>query len=96
LCGEEEMKQVIHKFAIEGDTTGFELDAMAKPLCVQIDEKDGKPYLWILRYPDEFKMVRTIKIVGTGQDQDGNVSSDKYIGTFQDRGFVWHVFGLYY
>ena len=61
----------------------------AKPLCVQL--QGGVPTLWRLvdqnEDPDEWHFL----VVGTGHTF--NLEDWHYIGTWQQDGFVWHLFG---
>lgn len=58
-------------------------------LCVQLQH--GIPTLWALVDKDEeMTKVRHISIYGTGWELSDKVGM--YIGTYQDEGFVWHVF----
>lgn len=60
----------------------------AKPLCVQ--KQEDVPYLWFEVDENEDHAVLRLGIVGTGF---GRVPENgRYIGTVQDRGYVWHVY----
>lgn len=51
------------------------------------------PCLWAMVDPDAEQERRYVEILGTGQPifkADG--CERRYIGTFQQRPFVWHVF----
>jgi hypothetical protein len=59
-------------------------------LCVQV--QDYEPKLWILVNPLQRQQeVFRFHVVGTRVSFDNNFYN-KYIGTFQDREFVWHLF----
>lgn len=61
-------------------------------LTVQL--QDGQPVLWTLVNEKLAHVKREVEFFGTGHDvPDGN---RKYIGTFQQSGFVWHVFERLY
>lgn len=73
----------------------FRLDAKEfKPLCVQI--QDGKPFLWaVVETPDftekSVVVVVVLTVIATGQNFDASTAG-RYVGTFQQDGFVGHVF----
>lgn len=52
--------------------------------------QDGKICLWV-KTPDEtFEEQRSFYVLGTGWEIPDECKD--FIGTVQDRGFVWHVF----
>ncbi len=57
-------------------------------LDVQI--QNGEPQIWALVDPKVLQDDRVIVIHGTGHPVSGDVG--KYIATFQQPPFVWHVF----
>ncbi len=55
--------------------------------------QNGVACLWALVTPDAPKHLRAIEIHGTGNPFDEHVGvSRKFIATFQQPPFVWHVF----
>lgn len=58
-------------------------------LCVQVQY--GTPCLWFLCDPQEPNHVKTIRVFGTGHPVVEKLVG-RYIGTFQQPPFVWHVF----
>lgn len=61
-------------------------------LCVQLQK--GDPFIWALVDEKAAHVKREIEIFGTGHDMPP--VTRKYIGTFQQDGFVWHVFERLY
>lgn len=57
-----------------------------------IQKQDGEPTIWALVNPNNELEVRNFTIVGTGNSFDD--TNHKYIGTFQDSPFVWHLFEI--
>jgi len=65
----------------------------AQVLSVQIDQKDDMPYLWALVDDDNAPSERTFEVFGTGNPIPVDMGIERvYIGTFQQGGFVWHLF----
>ena len=64
---------------------------------LSLQMQDGKPCIWALvsipqnaKLETEFRYFRTL---GTGQQLDDHFTGPyKFIGTYQDDPFVWHVF----
>lgn len=85
----------ILKYDVVIGRRSFRLDAKEfKPLCVQM--QDGKPFLWaVVETPDitdGFSVsVVVITVIATGQNFDASTAG-QYVGTFQQDGFVGHVF----
>jgi hypothetical protein len=59
-----------------------------KILTVQM--QNGVPTVWVLVDPETEEIQVEFTIVGTGNPTD--VSACDYVGSVQERGFVWHVF----
>lgn len=57
---------------------------------LSLQRQGMSPTLWALVDPDAEKVERVFEIVGTGWTVD--VSHLAYVGTWQDGGFVWHLF----
>jgi hypothetical protein len=67
----------------------------AKVLCVaQEGDHPALGFLWEMHPKDQEQNLveRHFEIVGTGSVFD--VDNTYYIGTYQKKGFVWHVFEL--
>jgi len=80
------MKQ-IWKFRLN-NTIQMPMDA--KILTVQM--QDGEPNIWAMVDTQNELESRTFTIVGTGNPFDD--TDTKYIGTFQEPPFVWHLFEI--
>lgn len=85
----------ILKYDVVIGRRSFRLDAREfKPLCVQM--QDDKPFLWaVVETPDFTEesrvVVVVITVIATGKNFDASTAG-QYVGTFQQEGFVGHVF----
>jgi hypothetical protein len=82
--------KTIHKYRLYNTIA---LPEGAQVLTVQLQEDE--PYLWAL--VDDFNPFekRNFQTVGTGWDLEARAYSNRvYIATFQQNGFVWHVFEI--
>ena len=80
-----------------GDGTfTLELPIGATPLHVDVQQRaPHMPSMWVLLDDDEDRAVQKRKFLfaGTGaQGSEPPAAKSEYIGTFQDGGFVWHIF----
>lgn len=82
------MKKEIWKYKLTnmGIPQSFEIPLNARFLDVQLQGVDIT--LWFQVDPRIQKETRNFLIVGTGHPFDGN----SYLGTVQERQFVWHIF----
>lgn len=68
-----------------------EMPEGAEILTVQLQYE--RPCLWALVDPEQNTIQRYFEIHGTGNPIHVDMSVEReYIGTFQQREFVWHVF----
>ena len=79
--------KTIWKYKIDGS---IQMPMDAQILTVQ--NQNGEEHLWALVNPNNELETRKFLIVGTGQSFDD--TDTKYIGTFQQPPFVWHLFEL--
>jgi hypothetical protein len=90
------MNQAIYKYEIPvRDNFELMLPVGAKILCVQVDQKNGKPHIWAIVYPSATKTMHYFELFGTGWGISDSMGTErKYIGTFQlDNGdFIQHLF----
>jgi hypothetical protein len=82
------MSRVIYKYEVNNGP--IQMPKGAEILTVQMQH--GKPMLWALVDIDHSNESRAIVIIGTGHDFD--FPDYKYIATFQDGAYVWHVFEI--
>lgn len=61
-----------------------------EPLCVQV--QNGVPCIWFTVDPESDPSPLVIRIFGTGHELDWDSGGLRYVGTYQQRIFVWHVF----
>ncbi len=81
--------KTINKYTLDSQDWTLQLPKGAELLTVQL--QNGIPTLWALVNPMTVTEERHICIVGTGWDVEDNM---KYITTYMDGYFVWHVFEL--
>ena len=81
--------KTIHKYELRSQDASMKLPKGAEILTVQI--QDGRPMIWALVDPENVLVDRFISIVGTGWQVEDNT---KYICTFMEGYFVWHVFEM--
>lgn len=80
----------IWKFTLDitdEQTVGIPLNYRA--LTVQM--QNGVLCMWALVDPDSSTVTRKVFVVGTGNPCD-HISACQYLGSVQERAFVWHVF----
>lgn len=79
-----------YPFAI-ADSVTLELPGHA--MILHVDTFGGQPCLWAMVNTDSPPGPRTFRIFGTGHQIDKATFLDgKYIATFKDGPFVWHMF----
>ena len=81
--------KTIYKYELRSQDASIKLPLGAEILTVQI--QDGRPMIWALVDPESVLVDRFISIVGTGWQVEDNT---KYICTFMEGYFVWHVFEM--
>ena len=79
------MKQ-IWKYTVDNI---IEIPKGAEVLTVQI-QNAFNPCIWVKVNPENELEKRQFAVIGTGQSFDD--TNYKYIGTYQDAPFVWHLF----
>ena len=86
---------IIYKYPLE-ITDEQILEVPMRTTFLTVMFQNGQLYVWgkhSIYDPPLQKVKRRIVIVGTGHEFDN--ASLNYIGTVQERGFVWHVFNDY-
>lgn len=90
--------QKIYKYPINIGITKLDLPLDSEILTTQVDEKTGKPCIWVKFYAfEESRLVQTvISVFPTGINIIQDLTKANYIGTIQlNKGeFVGHVFEL--
>jgi len=81
--------KVIYKYELRSQDASMKLPKGAEILSVAI--QDGRPMMWALVDPENVLEDRFISTVGTGWELEDNM---KYICTYMDGYFVWHVFEI--
>ena len=80
---------VIYKYPVDlTDDQQISMPVGAQVLTLQM--QDRKPTIWALVNPDAPKEIRRFALFGTGHPFDP--SGLTYVGTFQTRGLVFHLF----
>jgi hypothetical protein len=87
------MRRTIWKFPLKiDDRQIIKMPIYAEILTVQ-KVQNGTPCIWVLVDPEGETEERNFEIFGTGNPIYVDMGVDrKYIGTFQDSIFVWHLF----
>jgi hypothetical protein len=81
------MSKVIYKYEVD---TIVVMPDKAEILTVQL--QNGSPWIWALVDTSEELVERNFNIVGTGWELEE--FNHKYITTFQNGSYVWHVFEI--
>ena len=82
--------KTIYKYILDSQDCTLQLPKGSELLTVQLQNENL--ILWVLVNPNTNESEeRHICIVGTGWDVEDNM---KYITTYMDGYFVWHVFEL--
>lgn len=84
--------KTIWKFTLgNGSPQRVSMPKGAEILAVQ--QQDGAAQLWALVDPSYGMETRYIEVYGTGQAIHEDMGVERrYVGTFQQPPFVWHVF----
>lgn len=86
--------KTIYKFETQfNDLFRIKMPKDAEILCVQVDQKNNIPCIWAMVDTKNKLEDRYFELFGTGNliHTDMGISR-KYIGTYQIRLFVWHLF----
>lgn len=67
-----------------------ELEMPEASHILHVDCQHGVPCIWAVVDPERAPVVRRFRLFGTGHPITGTLG--KHIGTFQQGGFVWHMF----
>jgi hypothetical protein len=67
----------------------FKIPKRASFLVVEVQGED--PQMWFLVNPKNEKELRSFRVVDTGNPTIRAIR-DKYLGTFQQPPYVWHLF----
>ena len=78
----------IWKFPLTAEETEIEAP-IEQFLTVQM--QNGTPCVWAIVSPDKASRKFKAIILGTGWECQ-KIDASKYIGTFQNEGYVWHCF----
>jgi hypothetical protein len=81
--------KTIYKYTLDSQDCTLNLPKGAEILTIKL--QNNIPTLWALVNPMTVTEERHICIVGTGWQVEDNM---KYITTYMDGYFVWHVFEL--
>jgi len=82
--------KTIYKYPLTSKDSTLMLPKDAEILTVKL--QNGTPTLWVLVNPHTSELEeRCIRIFGTGWEVNDNM---KYIETYMEEYFVWHVFEL--
>lgn len=85
------VKRRIYKYTFEiGDDVTIRMTAGADVIAVQMQH--DTPTLWAIVDPSVPDAEHRFRIFGTGHPVPEFFSAGKHVATFQERGFVWHMF----
>lgn len=81
----------IWKFPLLADDAPISMPRGARILSLALQR--GEPHVWALADPEQPKVLRRLRVIGTGM-RLGDVANSVFVGTFVlDRlGLVFHVF----
>lgn len=84
--------KTIWKFPLS-DVTPIRVDMPKGAQLLTVQVQSGTPCLWAIVESENAKEARYFEIHGTGNLMYENMGVErKYISTFQQPPFVWHVF----
>lgn len=92
------MREAIWKFPLEAaplvrdareQTYDIKMPMGAEIIRVDKDYQSGKGALWAIVRPNANKVTRRFHVCGTGWDFPD--APYKYVGTWQDGVYIWHV-----
>jgi hypothetical protein len=89
------MKKIYKYEIVEDDKLSISLPIGAEILCVQINGKDNKPYIWALVDTTKENEDRYFELYYTGEEIPYDMGIvRKYVGTYQHLGgvIVCHLF----
>lgn len=86
------MKLSVYKYPLEVRSNVIKVPLGAQFLSV--GSQDGVLCAWALVDPSERMVEIELTVVGTGWEMTGDFleTSNSFLGTVQEGGFVWHVF----
>ena len=81
--------KTIYKYPLNAVETVIRVPGGARLLTIQIQGET--PHVWVLVDTDATRRITMVlTIYGTGHELPSQPG--EYVGTWQSRGFVWHVF----
>jgi len=85
-----ELKTQIWAFSIPSGSSAFQLEMPRGAQVVHIGIVKGVPSILARVKPDTETEIRRFALFGTADDIPADVG--RYLGTFEDGGYIWHVF----
>lgn len=86
------MTKRIYKYPVKHGAFLVKMYKGAEILCVQM--QNGAPQMWALVDIEAKEEEHGFVVFGTGSNIHEYPPRTKYIGTFQDPPFVWHLFEI--
>lgn len=84
------MMRTIYKYPLTSQDSQVDIQMPIGAEILHVDIQNGVPCLWVKVNPRGTPERRRFRIVATGEPfQDDRL---KYLKTFQDPPYVWHVF----
>ncbi len=89
-------KRVVYKWPLPSNGNTIQTIHMTKGSCIlTVQTQRGQAVIWASAAVRESETEpRRFAIRGTGVVYDTEHMSDRYVGTYQEGPFVWHVFEL--
>jgi hypothetical protein len=81
--------RTIHKFLLDQPTSTTKLDLPIAAVPLHTEQQGSAFCLWVDLDVDAPRIMRSFQIFGTGHEIPLDA---KYIGTFMDESYVWHLF----
>jgi hypothetical protein len=86
------MKQILKYEVKITDRFTITMPSGSEVLCVQVQR--NIPQIWVMVDLNNTPAERQFALRGTGEPFDYLSNVERYIGTFQLSGFVWHLFDI--
>lgn len=84
---------VVYKYCLEGGIVDSQVMMLPRDAKIlDLEEQEGRLYLWALTSFPQERIDRHLRIFGTGHELGGPKDDFEFIKTIHKHGLVWHVF----
>jgi hypothetical protein len=84
--------KTIWKFPL-AEVSPYQITMPKEAEILTVQRQGGSACIWAIVNPDADKERRVFEVFGTGQPMHGDMGVErKYVNTFQQGPYVWHVF----